>query len=311
MSKWVIETQGLSRHFGQKAAVREIDLQITRGEVFGFLGPNGAGKTTTVRLLNGVLASTGGWARVLGMDPIQEGSQVRRRTGVLTETPALYEQLTALENLNLFGALYDVDPATLSSRSGDLLKLMGLEGRQNDRVGGYSKGMKQRLAIARALLHAPDMLFLDEPTSGLDPAAARQVTEMIERLSEQEGRTIFLCTHNLVEAQRLCDRVGVITAGQLIAVGTPAELARQLWRDTWVDIELTAPTDSSILVTLRSQPGVVEVHVNGSLLTLHLADGDQIPGIVSALVYANARVMRVVPKEHTLEDIYFQLQDNS
>ncbi len=206
----VIETESLSRSFGPVRAVDGPTFQVYEGEVFGLLGPNGAGKTTTVRLLNGVLRPSGGRARVLGLDPVQDGCRLRQQTGVLTETPSLYERLTARENLSLFGALYGIPETKLSRRVARMLEEFGLADRADGRVGEFSKGMKQRLALARALLHEPPLLFLDEPTAGLDPEAARQVTEMIARLSRKEGRAVFLCTHNLTEAQRLCDRVAVM-----------------------------------------------------------------------------------------------------
>jgi len=305
----VIETRGLSRRFGQSIAANDLNLAICRGEVFGFLGPNGAGKTTTVRLLNGVLAPSAGTVRVCGFDPIAQGAEVRRRAGVLTETPALYEQLTARDNLLIFGRLYGVPEERLGSRVDEVLQMFGLLERAGDKAGAYSRGMKQRLAIARALVHQPEILYLDEPTAGLDPAAARQVTEYIEELSRQEGRTVFLCTHNLLEAQRLCNRVGVINRGRLIAVGSPDELSAQLWQGHWVDVELGERPAEALLARLRGLAGVRDVTREERRVAVSLESPEGTPALVAELVAAGERVYQVTPRQHTLEDIYFELQE--
>jgi ABC-2 type transport system ATP-binding protein len=310
MADFVIEAQGLTRIFGAQRAVDGLDLRVKRGEVFGFLGPNGAGKTTTVRLLNGVLAPSAGVMRVASFDPVRQGSAVRRRTGVLTETPALYEQLTARQNLLIFGELYDIDARQLPARVDELLRLFDLADRANERAGTYSKGMKQRLALARALLHDPEVLFLDEPTAGLDPAAARQVTALIEGLSKKEGHTIFLCTHNLTEAQRLCDRVGVISRGRLLAEGTPAELADHLWHGNWVQITLTGSPSEALLAALRAVVGVIDIKVDGTALDMRVDTIERTPALLRAAVLAGAEIYSVTPRRRSLEEIYFELQAN-
>ena len=221
----VITTESLTRRFDEITAVDRLDLTVHAGEVLGFLGHNGAGKTTTVRLLNGVLAPSSGKARVLGLDPAEDGPELRARTGVLTETPAVDERLTGYENLSIFGELYRVLEADLPGRVDELLGLFQLEDRAHDRVSEYSKGMKQKLALARALIHEPDVLFLDEPTAGLDPVITRQVHDLIREQSRSGDRTVFLCTHNLDEAQRLCDRVALLQNGRMIALGSPAAAA--------------------------------------------------------------------------------------
>ena len=303
-----IQIDKLTRHFGNLKAVDGVTLTVERGEVFGVLGPNGAGKTTMVRLLNGVLAPTAGTCRVLGFDPTTQGSEVRRRTGVLTESPALYERMTARENLRFFGTLYGVPEDKLVSRADAMLEAFGLDERADDRVGGFSKGMKQRLALARALLHEPEALFLDEPTAALDPEAARRVTELVMEFSHQAGRTVFLCTHYLPEAQRLCDRVAVLNRGRLIAIGTLAELARTLWHGTWVDIECLAAPDPDLIAALRTLPGVTDARPEGTRLAVQVEDEARIPAAVTALVAHGAQVLRVNPREHTLEEVYFELQ---
>lgn len=304
----VIEIEQLSRDFGQVKAVDRMTFSVQEGQVFGVLGPNGAGKTTTVRLLNGVLTPSGGRAIVLGFDPTTQGCKLRQQTGVLTETPSLYERLTSRENLAIFGALYGVPEAELSRQVDELLKRFELSGRADDKVGSFSKGMKQRLALARALLHDPQLLFLDEPTAGLDPEAARQVTQLIEQLSHEKGRTVFLCTHNLDEAQRLCDQVAVMNQGRLLAIGTLAELAHTLWHGLWVDVEFRIPLVGTVADNLRGLDGVNEVRMDVTRLAVQVEREELVPTVVTTLASQGAQIMRVNPRQHTLEDIYFELQ---
>jgi ABC-2 type transport system ATP-binding protein len=309
MTTNVIEIHELSRQFGHVKALNGLSGEVHEGEVFGLLGPNGAGKTTSVRLLNGVLAPSGGWVRVLGLDPLSQGTDVRRRTGVLTETPSLYERLTARDNLAIFGKLYGVREPKLTARVNELLGLFGLQDRAEDRAGGFSKGMKQRLALARALLHEPEVLFLDEPTSGLDPEAARQVMQLIAQLSRRQGRTVFLCTHNLDEAQRLCDRVAVMHKGSLLAAGTLDELAHTLWRETWVDIVLCEALTEQQVVALRALHEVSDVQLDAEKLAVKVSAADSVPKLITALAGAGAQMMSVNPRQHTLEEVYFELQE--
>jgi ABC-2 type transport system ATP-binding protein len=305
----VIEMRALARRFGHVLALNGFSCDVHEGEVFGLLGPNGAGKTTTVRLLNGVLAPSSGQSRVLGFDPVTQGTDLRRRTGVLTETPSLYERLTARDNLTIFGKLYGVHEPKLSARVNEMLDLFGLAERADDRVGGFSKGMKQRLALARALLHEPELLFLDEPTAGLDPEAARQVMQLVAQLSRQKGRTVLLCTHNLDEAQRLCDRVAVMNKGCLLAAGTLADLSRTLWRETWVDVTLSQPLSDGQIADVRTLREVNAVQMNGEMLAVKVASTDSVPMLISTLAATGAQMMRVNPRQHTLEEVYFELQE--
>jgi ABC-2 type transport system ATP-binding protein len=307
----VIRTENLSRRFGETRAVDALTLDVHQVEVFGFLGHNGAGKTTTVRLLNGVLAPSEGHARVLGLDPATEGAALRRRTGVLTETPSLDEQLTARENLTIYAELYDVPAVEVPDRAATLLDDFALTDRADELVGGYSKGMKQRLALARTLLHAPELIFLDEPTAGLDPVVTRHVHELIQRLSRQGGRTVFLCTHNLTEAQKLCDRVAVLEHGQLVALGAPRELAQRLWKGVRLEIELDKTQADVILDAARTVPGVRDVtwHAETEIATAWVPDRDRIPDLLNAMVNAGGRVYRLSPQEPTLEDVYFSLHE--
>ncbi|MCS6845932.1 MAG: ABC transporter ATP-binding protein [Caldilineales bacterium] len=307
MSDPVILTHELTRCFGSLVAVNRLSLEVAQGEVFGFLGHNGAGKTTTVRLLNGVLAASGGQARVLGLDPASQGTALRRRTGVLTESPSLDERLTARDNLAIFADLYGVPRERVRRRIAELLEHFELADRADEKVGGYSKGMKQRLALARALLHEPDLLFLDEPTAALDPVAARGVHELILRMARQEGRTVFLCTHNLVEAQRLCDRVGVMEQGRLVAVGAPQELARRYVHNLTVEVEVAPEDTDTALQALAGLPVAVQPGSPRGQLAVSGVRREAIPALVAALVHAGVAVYGVAPQEPSLEDVYFAL----
>jgi ABC-2 type transport system ATP-binding protein len=304
----VIVVNELSRRFGEIVAVDGLTLEVSSGEVFGFLGHNGAGKTTTVRLLNGILEPSAGCARVLGLDPVGDGPALRRCTGVLTETPSLDERLTGRDNLQIYADLYGVPRAELQSRVADLLQAFDLGARADERVGNYSKGMKQRLALARALLHRPDLLFLDEPTAGLDPVAARRVHGTINRISHEEGRTVLLCTHNLVEAQKLCDRVAVLESGRLVALGTPLELAQRLGRSQRLEIEVAEENLPAALTVMRGMAGFRDAEQRDGVITALGADREMIADLIASLVDAGVRIYRVSPQEPSLEDIYFALQ---
>lgn len=301
--QYAIEAEGLTKAFDNLMAVDHIDLSVRQGEVFGALGPNGAGKTTSVRLLNGILAATEGRARVMGMDPAVEGAKVRAQTGVLTETPSLYERLTARENLLLFGTIYGLSGAKLSERVEELLATFGLADRADDKAGTYSKGMKQRLAIARSMVHNPAILFLDEPTSGLDPEAAHQVIDLIANLSHEEGRTVFFCTHHLEDAEKLCDRVALFNHGRILAQGTIPELAHRLWGGQKVEIELL---ESAREIALKL--GWENACAQEKTLCVPAETPDAIANSVSEVVTAGGRVVRVQPQAHSLEQIYFAYQ---
>lgn len=303
----VITTHSLTRQFGEQVAVNQLTLEIERGEVFGLLGHNGAGKTTTVRLLNGVLEPTSGSCEVLGLNPVTQGAELRRLTGVLTETPSIEERLSAQENLSIYGDLYGV-PAQEKSKSIDrLLEMFDLADRRKERTGGYSKGMKQRLALARTLLHEPELLFFDEPTSGLDPIASKQVRDLILMMSQEQGRTVVVATHNLVEAQRLCDRVGVLEHGRLLAVGTPGDLARQLGDRARVEIEVASEQLQKAQKILSALPHGEQVVIEHHQLAVLGAERRDTPAFVNALVEDGIDVFAVKQGEPSLEDIYFAL----
>lgn len=298
----MIQTTNLTKVFGARTAVDALTLTVREGEVFGFLGPNGAGKTTTVRMLTSLIAPTAGAARINGFEVGRDDTAIRRSVGILTETPGMYDQLSALKNLTLFARLYEV--RDVPGQVEKYLRLLGLWERRNDAVGSFSKGMKQKLAICRALLHEPAVVFLDEPTSGLDPEAARLVREFIAEIKAQ-GRTIFLCTHNLDEADRLCDRVGVMQQ-RLLTVDTPTALRRQLYGRKVV-FHLRE-VESGWLALLQGFPFVKEVEQVENKLLVGLDDPDaQNPVLVRALVTAGADVQFVGELRHSLEDVYLSL----
>ena len=281
------------------------------GEIFGFLGHNGAGKTTTVRLLNGVIDPTSGSMRVLSLDPQVDGPKLRARTGVLTETPSLDGRLTAWDNLSIYADLYGVPRQTIKPRIQEMLAEFDLADRANEKVGGYSKGMKQRLALARALLHKPELLFLDEATSGLDPVSAHHVNGLIERMARREGCTVFMCTHNLVDAQRLCDRVAILEHGRLVALGTPTELTRQYVRRLDVELEVAEEQIPTTLRVLRSLSALVlgEPSKPNGALVVTINKHESIPDVLAALVQNHIRVFRLAPQEANLEQVYFTLHE--
>jgi len=309
MSTLILSCENLTRRFGDNIAVNNLDLEVRTGEVFGFLGHNGAGKTTTVRLLNGVLESHGGKIHVLGLDPIIDGPALRARTGVLTESASLDNRLTGRDNLHIYADLFGVPREKVASRAAELLEFFELSEHADAKVATYSTGMRQRLALARTLLHEPEMLFLDEPTAGLDPLAAHQVNQLIANLSHEKGRTVFLCTHNLVEAQKLCDRVAVMEHGKLVAQGTPAELAHQYVKRLDVQIE-TAPEQMDVTQEILSNASSLirgrPRRTNGSL-TLTVTGREAIPELITLLVNRGIRVYRLAADEPSLEDVYFAL----
>ena len=308
-----IVADNLTRHFGDLAAVDGLDLEIEAGEVFGVLDHNGAGKTTTVRLLNGVLQPSGGSMRVLGLDPASQGPELRRRTGVLTESPSLDDRLTARMNLRIYADIYGVPKATVDQRVTELLERFDLLERADEKVGAYSKGMRQRLALARTLVHSPELIFLDEPTAGLDPSVSRDVHALIRHLSQSERRTVFLCTHNLVEAQRLCDRVAVLAQGKLLAQGTPAELGARLGRRQRVRIRVGAAQTAAAVEALQEMGegiGVEPLDEEGGIRVFGVGH-DGIPALVARLVACDLHIYRVAEEEVSLEDVYFALQDDA
>jgi ABC-2 type transport system ATP-binding protein len=304
----VIETFELTKRFGTLTAVNSLSIAIPQGAVFGFLGPNGAGKTTTVRMLSALIAPTSGGATVAGHTLGQEDKEIRKNVGILTETPGLYGKMTAMQNLVFFARLYEVDEDRARSQAEKYLKMLDLADRANDKVAAFSKGMRQKVAIARALIHEPPVVFLDEPTAGLDPEASRTVRDFIKEL-RQEGRTIFITTHNLPEADELCDLIGVFRTS-LLRVDTPANLRRSLFGTGTLVKLADDPTRWSAVAA--SLPFVKDVQVHDGALAIRLDDPDaRNPLLVQALVGAGALIRYIEPMDYSLEQVYLELMDEA
>jgi ABC-2 type transport system ATP-binding protein len=296
---------GVRRTFGDVLAVDDLTFEVPRGTVTVLLGPNGAGKTTVVRLVTGALHAHGGAVRTLGLVPGEdaEGTEVRRRCGVVPARPALYERLTGADNLAYAAALFQVEPRLVDERVAEAASRFGIADALDLKVGGYSTGMRARLALARAVLHEPDLLLLDEPTAGLDPESARAVLGLIDEMAEG-GKTVLMCTHLLLEAEGLADQVVVMDHGRAMISGSPRELTRQFWPAPRVVLDADDPT---ALDRAQSLPFVRGYHRNG-VTTVELAHENDVPDLVDALVAAGARLTRVEPQAPTLEQLYFAIR---
>ncbi len=296
----VIEIDGLSKRFGDFYAVDGLSLTVPRGSVFGFLGPNGAGKTTTINLLLGLIEPSGGSARVLGFDSVAGSAEIRTRVGALLDEPGLYEQMSAYENLEFYARAWRIPHAIRGARIEGLLNELGLWDRRDDLAGSWSTGMKQRIAVARAQLHQPELLFLDEPTAGLDVVSAREVRDQLRRLAD-DGTTIFLTTHNMSEAEELCPRVAIINRGRLVADGAPSALLSE----SGFEVSIEGENLDAGVATIRERPDVISCMNEGDRLRLRMATSDP-SGIVSALVAAGASIHEVSRGTH-LEDAFVEL----
>ncbi len=307
----VVSARGLGKRYGKRRAISGLDFEVLEGEVFGLLGPNGAGKTSTLRMLAGLLPPDEGEVSVCGLDARTRSREIRERVGLLTEQPGLYDRLTSLENLTFSARLYGVPAGEILGRAERLLRPLGLWEQREERVGTLSKGMRQKLAIARALLHEPRLILLDEPTSALDPESARTVREAVAALAA-EGRTIVLCTHNLFEAERLCRRVAIVRAapgegGRMIALTEVGRLRRD---GRAVTVELEGPAGPHAQ-GLGAIPGVRAAHPSGTTIEVDFVEGapggPPVPEVVAQLVAGGARIRSVVPRERPLEEAYLSL----
>jgi ABC-2 type transport system ATP-binding protein len=298
----IIEVNHLTKKFGDRTAVDDLSLQVEEGEVLGFLGPNGAGKTTTIRMLAGIIAPTSGNAEVAGWHIPQDIERLHESIGLLTESPGFYDRLSARRNLEFFAGFYaGID---VPARVEKYLKLMGLWERRENRVGTFSKGMKHRLALARALIHEPKVLFLDEPTAGLDPEALQEVRELVRKLSG-EGRTIFLCTHNLAEAEQLCRRIAVIRT-HLLALDTGQNLRNRFFRREII-VRVQSLT-GGMTEAIKRLPFVQDLRASDNELAVQLTEPEQNrPELVKAVVDAGGRIMEVLENKQPLEEVYLKL----
>ena len=298
-----IRADKLVRRFGERVAVSNLSFTASAGEILGFLGPNGAGKTTTIRMLSGMIAPTSGSAEVMGIDPALRAEDVHGVIGLLPEAPGFYGRLSAERNLRYFVGFHSgIDGNRQVER---YLERLGLSDRKNDRVAGFSKGMKQRLSLARALLHEPAVLFLDEPTAGLDPEVAREFRTLISELRD-EGRTIFVSTHNLTEAEALCDRVAVVRTS-LVALDTPAALRAQASRGARTMLVRLEAATPEVISVISALPYVTAVDGSGDRLVLTLSDTAARPRLVGDILAAGGNVLELVEQRVSLEDVYLDL----
>jgi len=314
----MIEAFDLTRRFGTFTAVSQVSLRVPDGAILALLGPNGAGKTTTIRMLSGLLAPTEGNATVAGYDIRREPDAVRACVGLVTDVPGLFEQMKVPAYLDFFGSIYGLPASERTRRIDELLEFFDLATHRNEKMAGFSKGMKQKVALARALIHEPAILFLDEPTSGLDPLAARSVRELIVGL-KRSNRSIILCTHDLDEAERLADQVAIIRQGRIVALDTPSTLRKQATGETLVLIELVGecPLPLETLATIDGvrNPHLREKKATGSLSTVTQSPGFMLeyqtpqpklvnPQVLSRLITAGAQVVAVTCETRSLEDVY-------
>ena len=309
MTAIAIRTSALSRNFGTIQALDNLSLEVPRGIVFGFLGANGSGKTTTIRLLLGLLEPTSGQAEVLGFDTRSHSQEIRQRTGALLEHPGLYERLSAEDNLEFYGRVWRLPTASRRSRIKELLHQMGLWQRRHQKVGEWSRGMKQKLAVARAMLHCPPLIFLDEPTNGLDPVAAAALREDLQEMVAREGVTVFLTTHNLVEAEKLCQQIGVIRQGKLLAVGHPDRLRA---RASSPRIEIIGRGFTpQVIDWLESQPPITSTQIVSDRLTINLHKQISVAPLVRMLVNAGVEIEEVRKASASLEEVFLNLMERS
>jgi len=305
-----IEAEGLTRVFGELTAVDHLTFQVEEGEIFGLLGPNGAGKTTTIRMLGSLISPSEGSARVGGHDIVKEAITVREVVGILTENPCLYDRLTAQENMEFFAEAYGLeDPTERSGRIRELLEFFDIWDRRGDKAGTFSKGMRQKLAIARAIVHSPEILFLDEPTAGLDPSSSKDIRDLMEGLSRREGQTILLSTHRLEDAERLCSRVMIIRRGASVIVGSPEELRRKIAGPPVLEVHLMeAPRKVIEAVEALEQVSEVRLDASTPRLLVRVDDFESAtPLVVRSIVRAGGMIQSVNAFQPSLEEAYLRL----
>jgi len=304
----VIELDGVVKAFGTNRALDGLRLRVPGGQITVLLGPNGAGKTTAIRTITGAFTPDAGTVRVFGLDPAEHGDEVRSRCGVVSAKPALYDRLSGLDNLRYSAELYGLGRGTaVDARITEAAARFGIEAALHDQVGGYSTGMKTRLALSRSVLHRPELLLYDEPTSGLDPESSHAVLELIHEMTA-DGSTVVMCTHLLLEAEGLADQVVVLQDGTDLVDGSPGELTKRYWPDAMVRL---GADDPAALDALQSHAGVVGYERTDHTAVVRLDGPERVPDLVFALTAAGARVTRVEPHEPTLEDLYFAVRQSS
>lgn len=300
----------MTKRFGSLTAVDHLSFKVGEGEILGLLGPNGAGKTTTVRMLACIISPSEGSARVAGYEVSRDSLKIRQMVGILTENPSVYDRLTAYENMDFFAEAYGVsDTQERQNRIRKLLEFFELWERRNGKVATLSKGMKQKLAIARALVHEPPILFLDEPTSGLDPESAKGIRDLTKRLSHDEKRTILLCTHRLEDAEKLCNRVMIIRNGRSVIVGTPEELRNKIAGQPVLQITLRS-LNRKIIEAVKELKHVREVNADDSVARLMVAVDDieaATPEVIRSIIYADGMVLSANVVRPSLEEAYLKL----
>jgi ABC-2 type transport system ATP-binding protein len=305
MPEPIIHIEHLSRSFGIIRAIDDLSMDVPSGIVFGFLGPNGAGKTTTMHLLLGLLEPTLGSARVMGFDTRSQAHEIRTRCGTLLDFSGLYERMSAEDNLDLYGRIYHISLLERRARAKELLIHMGLWDRRKEKVGKWSRGMKQKLAVARALFHHPPLIFLDEPTAGFDPVAAAALHSDLTSLVTHEGVTVFLNTHNLAEAEKLCAQVGVIRNGKLLTTGNPGAL-RLRNGDHKIEI-IGNGFNEKTLTLLQTRPEVERVEIQNNRLLIELRGENPTGPLVTQIVQSGGEVEEIQRMGTSLEDLFLTL----
>jgi ABC-2 type transport system ATP-binding protein len=305
-----VQTFGITKQFGDFTAVDHLNFEIKR-EVFGLLGPNGAGKTTLIRMLVTVLAPTEGTATVAGADIVREADRVRERIGVVTQASTLDVELTAIQNMNLYGMYYGIPRQKRREKIDELLKVVGLADRANIRVAGYSGGMKRRLEIVRALVSEPKVLFLDEPTTGLDPQARAAVLEYIKRIHKEHGVTLVITTHYLDEAENLCDRLAIVDHGKIVAEGTPTELKRKVSGGDIVEADFALLPEAA-LDAMKNADFVLGIKKRDGGLTILVKNGaEAVPKLVSLVDSNGGKLRTVTLRDLSLDDVFLEITGRS
>lgn len=311
----IIETMSITKRFGKHneiIAVDSLSLNVKKGEIFGFVGPNGAGKTTTMKMLIGLLEPTSGSGKVAGFDIVREVIKIREATGVLPEPAGYYDNLTARQNLRFYARLYDIDDITREQRIIYLLELVGIGGAIDQRMGGFSTGMRKRFGLAQALINEPDVLFLDEPTSGIDPVGAQMMREFIKKLSREKGVTVFLSSHSMAEVEEICDRIGIIVKGRLIATGTTKELRDRVneIEGTRYLLEVIDLPEQIVTEGLRRFKGVRSIEPVNGHLSLLIDPGERM-GIAVAVKSMGGTIVRFEEEKMNLQRVFMKLVENA